>query len=141
MSGFADFLLATRKDAKAIVRTDNPTSRWPGFDTSDVNEIDLQNLYEIVTGEKDAELEFDVLHCDESGDGPSVSCLPKQLIDLLASLNAKRVSQAAKKWVKSEEFRDLWKIDALEEMLEKLCDLARRAKAEKKLVLLCSSGS
>lgn len=140
MSGFADFLVATKKDAKAIARTDNPTSRWPGFDTSDVNEIDLQNLYEILGG-KDADLDFETLHCDESGEGPLVSLVPTELVDLLVSLTPKAVSQAAKKWIKSEEFRGLWELADLEEMLGKLVELAKRSRTEKKLLLLCSSGA
>jgi hypothetical protein len=140
MSGFADFLLATKKDAKAIARTDNPTSRWRGFDTSDVNEIDLQNLYEIITG-KEADLDFETLHCDETGEGPLVSCVPNELVDALITLTPKEVSQAAKKWIKSEEFRGLWELTELEEMLGKLVDLATRSRAEKKLLLLCSSGA
>jgi hypothetical protein len=140
MSGFTDFLLAAKKDAKAIARTDNPTSRWPGFDTKHVNQIDLQNLYEIITG-TDVHLDFELLHCDESGEGPLVECIPNELIEALITLAPKAATQAAKKWVKSEEFRDLWEVPALEEMLGKLIDLAKRARTEKKQLLLCSSGA
>ena len=140
MSGFADFLLATKKDAKAIARTDNPTSRWPGFATANVNEIDLQNLYEIVTG-KNSDLDFETLHCDETGEGPLVSCVPNELIEALNSLTPKTASQAAKKWIKSEEFRGLWELADLEETLGKLVDLSKRARTEKKVLLLCCSGA
>jgi hypothetical protein len=148
VSFFTDFLVAKDTDASAIARAarrGNATSQWPGFSIKSITVLDLANLLGIfrnrtdVQSVVDASNEFAELFMKPSA---MIQRFPTEFVHFLAKLTPKELPLTAQKWAATEELHNsLWTPDVVErELLQPLCDLARKAEADKLPILICVSG-
>jgi hypothetical protein len=153
MSEITDVLLArettaTRLNKEAakvakVAREGDPARHWPGFWVKHISTLDLANLYGILSNRFDDESvvnlcdEFEVLHSEGDDEDCNLVCsVPPGFVDLVAGLEEQTLQRAARKWRACEEFRGLYDQESMEEVLGKFRDLARKAKAEGRRILL-----
>jgi hypothetical protein len=141
MSGFVDFVIADRRESKKLLKHDTPTKQWPGFEWKWVDEFQLAYLYGVLRESKDRYKLADKLKTDRLRTGQSVTELPAKMTELLAGLDKKARALVAREWRKCEEFFDSGDQKAALELVNELCDLAQRAKADGKPILVRQSGA
>ena len=141
MSGFVDFVVADPGDRKKLLKHDAPTEQWPGFEWKWVDEFQLSFLYGVLSGTKDRHALAGELKTEYLRDGRAVTDLPAKMIEQLSGLDKKERVRVAKEWRKCEEFFDAGDEEAAQRLLNHLSDLARRAKADGKRILVRQSGA
>lgn len=144
MSFFADFILASKKDAKKVANTDNPAQTWPGVSLKNLTCLDIAALYGVFlgkTGDQDVvDLidEFEDLPC--ANESVELHMVPVQFVDCLAAVEQKKMRAIAKAWQASEVEVSNWPLDEVRDVLGELTGLARKAKDAKSPIMVCISG-
>jgi hypothetical protein len=145
MSFFTDFLIATKREAKKVANTMNPTKTWPGFSYKNLTCLDLATLYGLMTGVTDAdsvvemEDEFEYLNSSDD-ESLELRLFPETFTKALAAVGSDEAARLAKGWHADEGGVSDWKMTEVRELLNKLCELARRAVKAHKPIMLCVSG-
>lgn len=140
MSGFVDFVVADPGDRTKLLKHDAPTEQWPGFEWKWVDEFQLTFLYGVLSGTKDRYALAGELTTEYLRKGRAVTELPAKMIEQLGELDRKERVRVAEEWRKCEEFFDAGDEKAAQKLLNHLCDLARRARADGKPILVRQSG-
>ena len=141
MSGFVDFVVADTADKKKVLKHHRPTEKWPGFEWKWVDDIQLAFLYGVLRESKDRYALQSELKTDYQRSGQAVTELPQEMIEMLAALDKKKRAVVAKEWRKCEEFFDKEDQKAALELVTELSELAAKAKAAGKPVLVRQSGA
>ena len=141
MSGFVDFVVADTADKKKLLKHDRPTEKWPGFEWKWVDDIQLAFLYGVLRESKDRYALQSKLKTEYQRSGQAVTELPTEMIETLAALDKKKREQVAREWRKCEEFFDKDDQKAALELVTELSELAAKAKAAGKPVLVRQSGA
>src|SRR5262249_52508835 len=122
MSFFTDIVVVSQKEAKRVSRQTSPTSKWPGCEGKNLDQVTLGTLYGILVGDTDADVEFEDISF--SKEGMWVSRFPDDYVERLSQLDTKSLPWVAKKWSKTAELRDLYEAAELQQFLEELSALA-----------------
>ncbi len=143
MSFYTDFLIATEAAAPEVAAAELPTEQWPGFSVKSITELDLANVWSLLSREPDAvalQGRFEYLCFDEES-CRTVSKVPRSFLELIYGLMDSELPDLAARWAIAEEFRGLRDRSELEELLRNLRELASRARTESAEILVCISGS
>lgn len=143
MGFFSDFLIATKSDAKKIIKASNPTKRWPGISWKNLTCLDLVNLHGVMSGVTDLD---DVVELDSTFDywsgmeSESVELrqFPDSFTKALSEVGPNDAAKLANSW-RADGVTD-WEPADVRELLDELCALAKKAVAENKPIVMLISG-
>lgn len=140
-----DIVIASESEAEEVAAATVPIKRWAGLDIKGHNEVTLGILSHILNGGNVESLDldsfvdgFDCLAAKSQEEGPWVTRLPAPLVRFLAGLSDEGASAAGKEWCRAEELQDADPAYCCELLLQ-LRDLAQRAEAEEKTLLMWNS--
>ena len=144
MSFFTDFVIAPRREAKKVPEADDAAERWPGVSGKNIMCLDAAALYGLMTGVTDPdgvvalEDQFEYLF---GGESVEVRLFPEGFTRALAALAPAEAARLADRWRAIDECGvSGWEPAEVRELLDGLRDLAGRAVAARRPVLLRVSG-
>ena len=139
MGVLSELIIGDQKKAERIAKMGMPSKVFEGIDIKGIDTIKLANLNAILSQKTYEDFEF--MH-DPIGstEGTWVFLIPPDLVATLASLKSESIAGIALEWGKTEEFRlEKWPEPLIEQTLSEICDLASKALAAKRDVLLWMS--
>jgi hypothetical protein len=143
MSFFTDFLIATEADAPEIASSEKPTEQWPGFSAKSITELDLANVWSILSAAPDVTAlhgRFEHIYFDPDGEC-TITKMPSPFVELLAEVEDANLPAMSARWAQAPEFDEMRDLSQLQEMLRNLRDLAKRALADRREILVFTYGS
>jgi hypothetical protein len=139
MGVLTDFVVADRGDAQRVCQSRCPSRDFSGMDAKGLDGIKLGSLWTILTGvESGPAFKNDTL-CSGGEDGPWVFEVPADLVQQIARLSSSQLSSAGSRWGETEEFLpkyDNWSAEEVQQMLQGLAVLCKRAVAQGQAVLM-----
>jgi hypothetical protein len=139
MGVLTDVVVADRRDARRVLKSDCPSRDFGGLDAKGLDPVKLGTLHAILTGGGyEPGFMSDTL-CAGGRDGPWVYEVPADLVQQLATLTPRRRAAVGKEWAATEEFSpefDDWPAGAVQQVLRELAALCKRAVDEDKAVLV-----
>jgi len=135
MGVLTDIIVARSTDAEAILETQVPSQRYPGFDAKGLDEAHLAALLGVLGDADDdwADSLEPLAQADE--EGPWLFELPAELVTQLAQLPDGEQARVAAAWGKTDECGE-WAPELVRPMLEGLVKYARQATDEGKQLLM-----
>lgn len=141
MGVLTDFVVADLADAQKVCASSAPYQDFDGFaglDADGMDTVKLSSLHAILNSEGVRSSIHDIV-CSGGENGPWVCEVPPDLVQRLAALTAQQLEVAARQWAATEEFSpryDNWPLEAVQEVLNDLATLCKRAVAQRKSVLM-----
>jgi hypothetical protein len=141
-----ELLIANDTEAKAVGSTNAPSRTFFGIEAKHIDPIKLAKLALILNGVpldtttvSSVVKSFAMLH-EASDDGPWVCRVPDSLVADLASLSKERRTGIGTTWAGIREFElDGWEKTDVARFLDSLCELAGRAREQRKGLLMWMS--
>jgi hypothetical protein len=137
MGVLTDFVVADRGDARRVCDSDCPSQDFAGLDAKGIDTVKVGTLHALLTGGAfDPSFMGDNL-CSGGEDGPWVFEVPSDLVQRLAALTPRQLAAAGRKWAATDEFSpkyDNWPAEAVQQVLQELAALCKRATCEGKAV-------
>jgi hypothetical protein len=133
-----DLVVARREDAQRVCKSSEPGHGFHGIEAKRIDPVTIATLHAIVLGvEFDHSLVNGELLASGGEDGPWVSEVSPQLVELLAKLDSQALQLVGDQWSQTEEFEFAgWSSADVHAVLRQMAQLAQRAVAEKKSILL-----
>lgn len=138
MGVLTDFVVADLAEAQTVCDSSCPCQDFDGFDAKGIDTVKLGTLHAILRGEVYSH-SGDTVLCSGGEDGPWVFEVPPELMQRLAALTAQQLEVTARTWAATEEFSpryDDWPLEAVQEVLNELAALCKRAVTQGKSVLM-----
>jgi hypothetical protein len=139
MGVLTDFVVIDRRDAPLVCASTCPSREFNGLDAKGIDTVKLGKLYAILVGGKYDPSFISEPLCDGGDEGPWVFEVPPDLMQQLADLTPRQLTEAGRKWAAVEEFSpryDNWPAERVQQVLGDLAALCKRAVGEGKAVLM-----
>lgn len=141
MGVLTDFVVADLADAQKVCDSSAPYRDFDGLDAKGIDPVKLDTLLAVLRGEAFHPVTHNLLS-SRGEEGPWVFEVPPDLVQRLAALTAQQLEVTARQWAATEEFSpryDNWPLEAVQEILNELAALSKRAVAQSKSILMWMS--